>query len=241
MKILSIIIDGLRGDELFSLYDRGQLTGGLKTILDSSVRYRNHYSTGCPTQTSFVSLQTGTFPLDFKGYDFGIHNRASTYLPNKLRKQSVKSYGLSSVPWYGSFFGYHLGCDIFIDCYDPNMLICGILNNIYNEQNFRYKQDYKYYNKKHKKYLLNFLKLYMCNMHYFENKLKINRHSIANYVADLEQTQSKDGDWKVVQTGKSSHTKRNKLETAINIFAQKFKIPLQIYKNPGVLNTSEMF
>jgi membrane-anchored protein YejM (alkaline phosphatase superfamily) len=116
-NLLIILIDALRFDRLVAGGYKYNLTPNLNKIIKKGTLLTNHYANGCPTQVSFPSIFTSTYPLDFKGYEKGIKNRPKTFA-EVFKNNGYQTFGLTTAHTSGDHFGYHRGFDNYENLLD---------------------------------------------------------------------------------------------------------------------------
>ncbi len=116
-NLIIILIDALRFDRLVAGGYKYNLTPNLNKIIEEGTLLNNHYANGCPTQVSFPTIFTSTFPLDFNGYGEGIKNRPKSFAET-FSSNGYQTFGVTSAHTSGDHFGYHRGFDSYENLLD---------------------------------------------------------------------------------------------------------------------------
>ena len=117
--LLLVTVDALRADHCGYLgYDRGT-TPFLDSLADESLVFESAFAVGPGTPSSFASLFSSRYPLEFGGYEGFSTTRPS--LPEHLNRRGVTTAGVHSNPYLSRHYGYDRGFDHFEDSFDePN-------------------------------------------------------------------------------------------------------------------------
>ena len=116
-NLLIILIDALRFDRLVAGGYKYNLTPNLNKIINKGTLLINHYANGCPTQVSFPTIFTSTYPLDFEGYGEGITKRPKTFA-EVFKNNGYQTFGVTTAHTSGDHFGYNRGFDSFENLLD---------------------------------------------------------------------------------------------------------------------------
>ena len=116
-NIILVIVDTLRYDRLGSSGYRPALTPNIDKLVANGLSFSNNHANGCVTSVAFPSIFTSTLPLDYGGYEDGIHNRPTSF-PEILKNVGYENYGLITGHPCSSHFGYDRGFDYFYDLID---------------------------------------------------------------------------------------------------------------------------
>ena len=108
-RVFLITIDDLRRDILYS----GSATKFLDSFGKNNTLLSNHVSVAPSSPTSFRSMKTSTFPLQFNDYRKISEKRS--YLPVILSDKGIKTAGFSSNAYISGYFGFNRGYDYFKD------------------------------------------------------------------------------------------------------------------------------
>ena len=92
-NIILVIVDTLRYDRLGSSGYRPALTPNIDKLVANGLSFSNNHANGCVTSVAFPSIFTSTLPLDYGGYEDGIHNRPTSF-PEILKNVGYENYGL---------------------------------------------------------------------------------------------------------------------------------------------------
>jgi arylsulfatase A-like enzyme len=107
-NIIFLTIDGLRYDRLgFSGYAAAH-TPVLDQLSNEGVSFSNYHCHGSPTQFSFPSIFSSTYPLDEGGYGRGISDRATSFV-EVLQQAGYWTVGLSLGGALTDTYGYSRG------------------------------------------------------------------------------------------------------------------------------------
>lgn len=109
-KVFLITIDDLRRDFL-NLEDK--VTPFLDEFSKENTTLSNHVSIAPSSPTSFRSMKTSTYPLQYR--DYRKLSKERPYLPEILAKEDVETAGFSSNPYISEHFGFDRGYDNFRD------------------------------------------------------------------------------------------------------------------------------
>ncbi|MEF8842833.1 MAG: sulfatase [Haloarculaceae archaeon] len=114
--VLLVTIDALRADHCgFAGYDRGT-TPFLDSLAADSLVFESAFAVGPGTPSSFVSLFSSRYPLEFGGYEGFTAGRPS--LPEHLHRRGVRTLGIHSNPYLSRHYGYDRGFDRFADSFE---------------------------------------------------------------------------------------------------------------------------
>jgi arylsulfatase A-like enzyme len=107
-NIILLTIDGLRYDRLgFSGYEAAH-SPNLDRLAREGVSFSNYHTHGSPTQFSFPSIFSSSYPLDEGGYGRGIRNRAASFV-EVLQQAGYWTVGLSLGGALTEAYGYKRG------------------------------------------------------------------------------------------------------------------------------------
>jgi arylsulfatase A-like enzyme len=114
--VLLVTVDALRADHCGYLgYDRGT-TPFLDALADESLVFESAFAVGPGTPSSFASLFSSRYPLEFGGYEGFAPARPS--LPEHLGRRGLRTAGVHSNPYLSRHYGYDRGFDRFEDSFD---------------------------------------------------------------------------------------------------------------------------
>lgn len=114
--VLLVTVDALRADHCgFAGYDRGT-TPFLDSLAVDSLVFESAFAVGPGTPSSFASLFSSRYPLEFGGYEGFSAGRPS--LPEHLNRRAVTTLGIHSNPYLSRHYGYDRGFDRFEDSFD---------------------------------------------------------------------------------------------------------------------------
>lgn len=114
--VLLVTVDALRADHCgFAGYDRGT-TPFLDSLATDSLLFESAFAVGPGTPSSFASLFSSRYPLEFGGYEGFSAGRPS--LPEHLHRRAVTTTGIHSNPYLSRHYGYDRGFDRFEDSFD---------------------------------------------------------------------------------------------------------------------------
>lgn len=116
-NLIIILIDALRFDRLVCGGYEHDLTPNLNKIIKEGTLISNHFANGCPTQVSFPTIFTSTYPLDFSGYGEGIKKRPKTFV-EIFKNNGYQTFGVTTAHTSGDHFGYNRGFDIYENLLD---------------------------------------------------------------------------------------------------------------------------
>lgn len=109
-NIIFLTIDGLRYDRLgFSGYEAAH-SPNLDRLSHEGVTFSNYHTHGSPTQFSFPSMFSSSYPLDEGGYGRGICDRAASFV-EVLQLAGYWTIGLSLGGALTESYGYKRGFD----------------------------------------------------------------------------------------------------------------------------------
>lgn len=111
--VFLITIDDLRKDKLGLYGESPSPSTFLDGFAEKNMYKDNHFSVAPSSPTSFRSIFTSTYPMQFRDYDFLSEDRP--YLPEILSRREVKTVGFNSNPYISEHFGFDRGFDHFFD------------------------------------------------------------------------------------------------------------------------------
>jgi arylsulfatase A-like enzyme len=114
--VLLVTVDALRADHCgFAGYDR-ETTPFLDSLAADSLVFESAFAVGPGTPSSFASLFSSRYPLEFGGYEGFSVGRPS--LPEHLHRRGVTTTGIHSNPYLSRHYGYDRGFDRFEDSFE---------------------------------------------------------------------------------------------------------------------------
>jgi arylsulfatase A-like enzyme len=115
-NVLLLTVDALRADHCgFAGYDGGT-TPFLDSLAADSLTFESAFAVGPGTPSSFASLFSSRYPLEFGGYEGFSAVRPS--LPEHLHRRRVGTAGIHSNPYLSRHYGYDRGFDHFDDSFE---------------------------------------------------------------------------------------------------------------------------
>jgi arylsulfatase A-like enzyme len=128
-NVLLLTADTLRADRLGLYgYDR-PTTPYLDRFAESAIVCNNAYTLGPFTQVACIQLFTSSRPLSYGGYDRGAEGRPET-LFKRFRDAGYSTWGLSTIHWVSSYYGYTDGMDEEIGVFHLNTLVGMAVTNM---------------------------------------------------------------------------------------------------------------
>jgi arylsulfatase A-like enzyme len=114
--VLLVTVDALRADHCgFCGYD-GRTTPFLDSLAEEALVLESAFAVGPGTPSSFASLFSSRYPLEFGGYEGFSATRPS--LPEHLQRRGVTTAGVHSNPYLSRHYGYDRGFDRFDDSFE---------------------------------------------------------------------------------------------------------------------------
>ena len=121
-NVLVLTADALRADRT-SLYGYDRPTSpNLESLGAQSIILNNAMTLAPFTQAACVQLFTSSKPLSFGGYDSGAFGRPMT-LFERFRQNGYSTWGLSTIHWVSSYYGYTDGLDTEYSVIHINTLV----------------------------------------------------------------------------------------------------------------------
>ena len=115
-SVLLVTIDALRADHCgFLGYDR-DTTPFLDSLATGALVFESAFAVGPGTPSSFASLFSSRYPLEFGGYEGFSGSRPS--LPEHLHRRGMRTTGIHSNPYLSRHYGYDRGFDHFADSFE---------------------------------------------------------------------------------------------------------------------------
>jgi arylsulfatase len=108
-KFVLITVDDLRRDRT-SLEQKRDTTPFLEEFAEDYFYQRNHFSNGSVSPSSFRTIFTSTYRLQYDDVDYLSDERP--YLPEIL---NIRTVGLSTNPFVSEYYGFEKGYDKFLD------------------------------------------------------------------------------------------------------------------------------
>jgi arylsulfatase A-like enzyme len=115
-SVLLVTIDALRADHCGFLGYDGATTPFLDSLAAESLVFESAFAAGPGTPSSFASLFSSRYPLEFGGYEGFSATRPS--LPEHVARRGVTTAGIHSNPYLSRHYGYDRGFDHFEDSFD---------------------------------------------------------------------------------------------------------------------------
>jgi arylsulfatase A-like enzyme len=114
--VLLVTVDALRADHCgWHGYERGT-TPFLDSLAGEALAFESAFAVGPGTPSSFASLFSSRYPLEFDGYEAFAATRPS--LPEHRHRRGVRTAGVHSHPYLSRHYGYDRGFDHFEDSFD---------------------------------------------------------------------------------------------------------------------------
>ncbi|MFC6939948.1 sulfatase [Salinirubellus sp. GCM10025818] len=115
-SVLLVTVDALRADHCGFMGYGGATTPFLDSLADESLVFESAFAVGPGTPSSFASLFSSRYPLEFGGYEEFSATRPS--LPEHLGRRGVTTAGVHSNPYLSRHYGYDRGFDHFEDSFE---------------------------------------------------------------------------------------------------------------------------
>jgi arylsulfatase A-like enzyme len=115
-SVLLITVDALRADHCGFMGYEGATTPFLDSLAAESLVFESAFAVGPGTPSSFASLFSSRYPLEFGGYEEFSATRPS--LPEHLGRRGVTTAGVHSNPYLSRHYGYDRGFDHFEDSFE---------------------------------------------------------------------------------------------------------------------------
>jgi arylsulfatase A-like enzyme len=121
-NVLALTVDALRADRT-SLYGYERSTSpNLKRLGEQSIVLDNAMTLAPFTQAACIQLFTSSRPLSHGGYDSGAFGRPQT-LFERFRDEGYSTWGLSTIHWVSSYYGYTGGLETEHAVFHLNTLV----------------------------------------------------------------------------------------------------------------------
>ena len=140
-NIIIISFDSLRADHVGYFGYSKNTTPNIDKFCDESTVFKNAVTQGHWTLPSFASIFTSTYP-SVHGELKGINNTSLgkkipknlVTLPEILKKNNYTTFGISSIPYFSSIYGFDRGFDTFDDSWGFNSFdnVQGELKMVYD-------------------------------------------------------------------------------------------------------------
>lgn len=117
-NVLLVTVDALRADHCGFLGYDGGTTPFLDVLAGESLVFESAFAVGPGTPSSFASLFSSRYPLEFGGYEGFSRTRPS--LPEHLARRGVTTAGVHSNPYLSRHYGYDRGFDHFEDSFEES-------------------------------------------------------------------------------------------------------------------------
>lgn len=117
-NVLLVTVDALRADHCGFAGHDGATTPFLDSLARESLVFESAFAVGPGTPSSFASLFSSRYPLEFGGYEGFSRTRPS--LPEHLSRRRVATAGVHSNPYLSRHYGYDRGFDHFEDSFEES-------------------------------------------------------------------------------------------------------------------------
>lgn len=115
-SVLLVTVDALRADHCGYMGRDRDTTPFLDSLAAESLVFESAFAVGPGTPSSFASLFSSRYPLEFGGYEGFSSTRPS--LPEHLHRRGVTTAGIHSNPYLSRHYGYDRGFDHFEDSFE---------------------------------------------------------------------------------------------------------------------------
>lgn len=112
-NVVLITIDSLRADHLSCLGYPKKTTPNLDKLAENGILFTQAFSNAPGTSTSFPSILSSTYPLQYGFSEYLSHRRV--LISEVLKRNGYLTCAIHSNPYLSSYYGYNRGFDIFRD------------------------------------------------------------------------------------------------------------------------------
>jgi arylsulfatase A-like enzyme len=121
-NVILLVIDSLTHNRLGCAGVEPSPCPTLDRLMDSGIRFTEHFANGCPTMFALPGIFTSTPSLESGGYDIGIRDRAAS-MPEVFRDAGYRTAAFTASVAAARLYHYDRGFQHFAELFDFGLLV----------------------------------------------------------------------------------------------------------------------